>query len=312
MAKVSFGVHLPVMRFGKEEVSRDQIVSSARKAEELGFDAISVNDHILYRTDWLDSLTTLSSAAVETKKIRLGTSILNIVVRNPVICAKAFSSIDILSSGRLFAGIGPGSHKTDYDACGIAFEERWGRFSECLEILPSLLTGEKIDYSGTFYRLDKVAIKPVPLQKPRPPIYVGSWGSERVLKKVAEYADGWMASAYNTTPEAFKEKWELLLSCRRSVGKDVDSFQNSIVSMFGYISSEEKAKRLARDVLSPALGRSPEDLEKLLLFGTANQCTKKLIRFFDAGAKRIHFWPVADYIDQIEIFANEIIPEFSS
>jgi alkanesulfonate monooxygenase SsuD/methylene tetrahydromethanopterin reductase-like flavin-dependent oxidoreductase (luciferase family) len=310
--RITFGVHLPIMGLGRQEISRNKILSYARKAEDLGIDYVSVNDHIVYRTDWLDSLTTLASIAAATTKICLGTSILNIVARNPIVSAKALSSIDVLSSGRVFAGVGPGSHRADYDVCGIPFEQRWERFGESLEIL-SLLWSQKepIDYSGTFYKLDKVAVRPAPLQKPRPPILIGSWGSETVLKKVAKYGDGWMASAYNITPESFKERWKLLLAYRRALGKDVESFQNSLVTMFGYISSdEEKAKRALRDILSPALGRNPEELEATLLFGTVGQCVLKLRNFFDAGVQRVHFWPVMDHEDQLEIFAKEVIPEF--
>src|SRR5918911_2737004 len=143
-----FGVHLPVMGFdsssnnssrnGGEEKphSREQMLSIARKAESLRYDSLSVNDHIVFRTSWLDSLTTLSAVSAVTNRIKLGTSILNVVVRNPVICAKSLSAIDILSCGRLFAaGVGPGSHKGDYDVCGIPFEQRWSRFNEALEIL---------------------------------------------------------------------------------------------------------------------------------------------------------------------------------
>src|ERR687884_931899 len=142
-----FGVHLPVMGFDsssnnssrnggkKKPHSREQMLSIARKAESLGYDSLSVNDHIVFRTSWLDSLSTLSAVAAITNRIKLGTSILNIVVRSPVICAKSLAAIDILSSGRLFAaGVGPGSHKADYDVCGIPFEQRWGRFNEALEI----------------------------------------------------------------------------------------------------------------------------------------------------------------------------------
>ncbi len=91
-------------------------------------------------TSWLDAITTLSAVAAITSKIKVGTSILNIVVRNPVVCAKALTGIDILSSGRLFAGVGPGSYKGDYDVCGIAFEDRWKRFDESLQILKLLET----------------------------------------------------------------------------------------------------------------------------------------------------------------------------
>jgi alkanesulfonate monooxygenase SsuD/methylene tetrahydromethanopterin reductase-like flavin-dependent oxidoreductase (luciferase family) len=107
-----------------------------QERQNLGYDSLSVNDHIVFRTSWLDSISALSAVAAVTNRIKLGTSVLNIVVRSPVICAKSLSAIDILSSGRLFAaGVGPGSRKGDYDVCGIPFEERWSRFNEALEIL---------------------------------------------------------------------------------------------------------------------------------------------------------------------------------
>lgn len=308
---IKFGIHMPVMGLGGEEISRYNILSYAIRAEKLGFDSLSVNDHIVYRTSWLDSLTTLASVAAVTSRIRLGTSILNIVVRNPVISAKVLSTIDTMSSGRLFAGVGPGSHRGDYDACGIPFEQRWGRFGESLEILSLLWSQESTDYSGRFYKLDKVSLRPPPVQKPHPSILVGSWGSETVLKKVAKYGDGWMASAYNITPDTFKARWKLLLAYRRTLGKDVNSFQNSVVTMFGYISrDEEKAKRILREVLSPVLGKSPDELEGPLLFGNVSQCVSKLRKLFDAGVQSVHFWPVMDHEDQLEIFAKEVMPEF--
>src|SRR5207253_4769515 len=124
---VAFGLHLPIIRFnGEADHSRDQMLSFAKKAEHLDYDYLGVNDHIVTRnTSWLDALVTLSAVAAITNKIKVGTSILNIVARNPVVCVKALNGIDILSSGRLFAGVGPGSYKADYDVCGIAFEDRW-------------------------------------------------------------------------------------------------------------------------------------------------------------------------------------------
>jgi alkanesulfonate monooxygenase SsuD/methylene tetrahydromethanopterin reductase-like flavin-dependent oxidoreductase (luciferase family) len=100
--QTAFGIHLPVMSFDSnsdnrniEKVkekphSREQLLSIARKAESLGYDSLSINDHIVFRTSWLDSLTALSAVASVTTKIKLGTSVLNIVVRNPVICAKSY------------------------------------------------------------------------------------------------------------------------------------------------------------------------------------------------------------------------------
>lgn len=293
--------------------TNDRIISLAQHAEALGYDSLSVNDHIVFHTSWLDALTTLSAVASSTKRILIGTSILNIVVRNPVVCAKALAAIDILSSGRLFAGVGPGSHRGDYDACGMDFSERWPRFSEALQIFVMLLssnnTSKSIDYKGKYYTLRDIILLPKPVQKPHPPIYVGSWGSEVGLKRLAKYSNGWMASAYNITPTKFKEKWNFLLAYRKSLGKDKEEelFDNSVMSMFGYIDDDkDRVRKVVREILAPALRRPAEDLEQMLLFGSLDKCLRKIRNFVDAGVNRIHFWPVLNYEDQIRIFKNGI------
>jgi alkanesulfonate monooxygenase SsuD/methylene tetrahydromethanopterin reductase-like flavin-dependent oxidoreductase (luciferase family) len=315
---IGFGLHLPIIRFnGEADHSREQILSFAKKAEDLGYNYLDVNDHIVFRnTSWLDALTTLSAVAAITNKIKVGTSILNIIVRNPVVCAKALTGIDILSSGRLFAGVGPGSYKGDYDVCGIGFEDRWKRFDEALQILNLLWEQEnendEVDYNGQYYKFKNITVAPRPFQKPHPPILIGSWGSSDAgLRRVAKYGDGWMASAYNITPDIFKTKWKDLLSYRKDLDRDITRFDNYLVSMFGYIdNNKEKIQKVVKDVLSPVLGRPADDLENLLLFGSIDECIKKIKAFLEAGVNSIHFWPVNNYIEQIEIFSKEVICSF--
>jgi len=298
-------------------ISREQIISFARKAEELGYDSLSVNDHIVFRTDWLDAISSLSAIAAVTNKIKIGTSILNVVVRNPVICAKALSSIDIISEGRLFAGLGPGSSKGDYDACGVPFEDRWKRFSEALEVIHALWNekdepdSQSLDYEGKYYKLKGASIQPKPYQKPHPPIMIASWGSEQGLRRVAKYGDGWMASAYNITPAKFREKWMLLLNYRREMNRDVEQFENSLMTMFGYIDNDkEMVQSMVQKVLSPALGRPADELNNLLLFGSSDECIKKISLLYESGVRRIHFWPINNYLQQMEIFFKEIVKNF--
>jgi len=355
MKQLLFGLHLPVMEFSSDRSSisnnsgsnnkerngerekqqqsftREQILSIAKKAESLEYDSLSVNDHIVFRTSWLDALSTLSAVTAVTNKIKLGTSILNIVVRSPVICANSLAAIDILSSGRLFAaGVGPGSHKADYDVCGIPFEQRWSRFNEALEIFHILWnsgwqeerddddaksntpTLSYIDYAGKYYQLEKISGTPRPFQKPHPPIFMGTWGSsEAGLRRTAKYGDGWMASAYNITPDKFKEKWNVLLSYRKRFGKDSESFENCVMSMFGYIDNDkDKVHRMVKNILSPALGRPAEQLENQLLFGSIEECVQKINALHEAGANRIHFWPISDFEEQMETFRKEIISRY--
>lgn len=306
------------MGFNSNQPTKEQIISLAQYAETLGYDSLSINDHIVFHTSWLDAISTLSAVAASTTHILVGTSILNIVVRNPVVCAKALAAIDILSSGRLFAGVGPGSYRGDYEACGIDFNERWSRFSEALQMIVMMLTSSDNNnnngndmlfaYKGRYYTLKDALLTPKPVQKPHPPIYVGSWGSDVGLKRLAKYSNGWMASAYNITPAKFKEKWNFLLAYRKSLGKEEDElFDNSVVSMFGYIHDDkDKVHKVVREILAPALRRPAEDLEQMLLFGSIDECLEKVRNFVDAGVKRVHFWPVLDYEDQIRIFKNGI------
>jgi alkanesulfonate monooxygenase SsuD/methylene tetrahydromethanopterin reductase-like flavin-dependent oxidoreductase (luciferase family) len=305
------------MGFDGKGPTKEQIISLAQYAEALEYDSLSVNDHIVFHTSWLDSISTLSAVAASTTRILIGTSILNIVVRNPVVCTKALAAIDILSSGRLFAGVGPGSHREDYDACGIDFSERWPRFSEALEILVTLLSdddnspGVPFSYKGKYYTLKDVVLTPKPVQKPHPPVYVGSWGSDIGLKRLAKYSNGWMASAYNITPAKFKEKWNFLLAYRKSLGKEEEPFENSLMSMFGYIDDDkDKVRKVVKEILSPALRRPAEDLEQMLLFGSLDECLCKIRSFVDAGVKRIHFWPILDHKSQICIFKSGISADF--
>jgi alkanesulfonate monooxygenase SsuD/methylene tetrahydromethanopterin reductase-like flavin-dependent oxidoreductase (luciferase family) len=304
------------MGFNSNQPTKEQIISLAQYAETLGYDSLSINDHIVFHTSWLDAISTLSAVAASTTHILVGTSILNIVVRNPVVCAKALAAIDILSSGRLFAGVGPGSYRGDYEACGIEFNERWSRFSEALQMIVMMLTSSENNngndklfaYKGRYYTLNDALLTPKPVQKPHPPIYVGSWGSDVGLKRLAKYSNGWMASAYNITPAKFKEKWNFLLAYRKSLGKEEDElFDNSVVSMFGYIHDDkDKVHKVVREILAPALRRPAEDLEQMLLFGSIDECLRKVRNLVDAGVKRVHFWPVLDYEDQIRIFKNGI------
>lgn len=306
------------MGFNSNQPTKEQIISLAQYAETLGYDSLSINDHIVFHTSWLDAISTLSAVAASTTHILVGTSILNIVVRNPVVCAKALAAIDILSSGRLFAGVGPGSYRGDYEACGIDFNERWSRFSEALQMIVMMLTSSYNNnnngndmlfaYKGRYYTLKDALLTPKPVQKPHPPIYVGSWGSDVGLKRLAKYSNGWMASAYNITPAKFKEKWNFLLAYRKSLGKEEDElFDNSVVSMFGYIHDDkDKVHKVVREILAPALRRPAEDLEQMLLFGSIDECLRKVRNLVDAGVKRVHFWPVLDYEDQIRIFKNGI------
>jgi alkanesulfonate monooxygenase SsuD/methylene tetrahydromethanopterin reductase-like flavin-dependent oxidoreductase (luciferase family) len=138
---MELGAHLPLMEFGGEGQSLARIRGAAVAARECGFAAVSANDHFVFSTPWLDGPTALATVIEETAPLELATTVSLVALRGPVPLAKSLAAIDLLSGGRLVAGVGPGSSERDYAAVGIAFEDRWARFEEAVVLLRQLLPG---------------------------------------------------------------------------------------------------------------------------------------------------------------------------
>src|SRR6476469_3945589 len=196
------GVHLPLMQFGDDEISSKLLGEALDAARECGFAAVSANDHFGFSTPWLDGPTALASVIDRTGEMTLATTVALAVLRGPVLLAKTLAALDVLSGGRLIAAVGRGSSERDYDALGIDFDERWKRLDEAI-VSPRALLGRDPTPAGMrYYGMPAdLELAPGPSQEDGVPIWVGSWGSAAGLRRVARLGDGWLASAYNTTPE---------------------------------------------------------------------------------------------------------------
>src|SRR5215204_6802530 len=208
---MDLGIHLPLMQFGGERLSLGRLVQAVDAARDCGLAAVSANDHFVFSTPWLDGPTALASVIERTGDMTLATTVSLAVLRGPVPLAKTLAALDVLSDGRLVAALGPGSSKRDYDALGVSFEERWKRFDEALAVLRALPKGEPFPQDARYYLVPSdIELAPGPRQRGGVPLWVGSWGSQAGLARVARAGDGWLASAYNTTPERFAAARALL------------------------------------------------------------------------------------------------------
>jgi alkanesulfonate monooxygenase SsuD/methylene tetrahydromethanopterin reductase-like flavin-dependent oxidoreductase (luciferase family) len=204
---IDLGVHLPLLTWDESRSKPASLIEYVRTAKGLGFAAVSVNDHLQYRRPWLDGPTALASVVSATGEMTLATTIALAVVRGPFALAKSLGAIDLLSDGRLIVGLGPGSYRPDYEAEGLSWDERWPRFEEAIQAIRALWRPDGHPFGGTFYSTRGIRLEPAPVQAGGPPIWVGSWGSDAGLRRVARLGDGWIASAYNTSPEGFAESW---------------------------------------------------------------------------------------------------------
>src|SRR4051812_37299248 len=198
------------MQFGEEPLSLGRLATAVDAAREYGFAAISANDHFIFQTPWLDGPTALATMVERSGEMALATTVSLAALRGPVPLAKTFAALDLLSGGRLVAGVGPGSSARDYDALGISFEHRWERFEEAVIVLRALLRDEPVPERARHFALPDAPLAPPPQQAGGVPLWIGSWGSKAGLRRVARLGDGWLASAYNTTADQFASARELL------------------------------------------------------------------------------------------------------
>ena len=231
-----FGAHLPQIDFdgtGHDVAALGPYVDAAR---DLGYSAITANDHLVFQRPWLDGLMALASVLDRAGELTVATTVALPVVRGPVVLARTAAALNLLSGGRLVLGVAPGSSARDYAAVGVPFEERWSRFDAALSVLRTELEGESI------------------------PIWVGSWGSAAGLRRVARLGDGWLASAYNTTPERVAAGRTSLDAALLSAGRDPASLPLALATMWTYVTdnraeAEVQARRPRVDA-RPRPGRA--------------------------------------------------------
>ena len=241
--------------------------------------------------------------------MELATTVALVALRGPVPLAKALAALDVLSDGRVIAGVGPGSSQRDFDAVGVPYEERWQRFDEAVAILRSLLRGEPPPQTRQHYPLPDSQLAPAARRPGGIPLWIGSWGSKAGLRRVARLGDGWLASAYNTTPEGFGAAKQSLSEQLQAHGKDPDRFRNALATMWTWITEDARdADRVLREVLAPLLRRDPDALRDQLCIGPAEKCAELLSRYAQAGCERVHLWPLGDEPRQIELAATAVLP----
>jgi alkanesulfonate monooxygenase SsuD/methylene tetrahydromethanopterin reductase-like flavin-dependent oxidoreductase (luciferase family) len=290
---MKLGVHLPLMEFGDEGQSLARLARVVETARDCGFAAVSANDHFLFQTPWLDGPTALAAVLDRSGTMDLATTVSLVSLRGPVPLAKALAALDLLSEGRIVAGIGPGSSERDYEAVGVPYGERWQRFEESAATLRQLLR-------------DGSPLSPAPRREI--PVWIASWGSKAGLRRVARLGDGWFASAYNTTPDDFEVARESLSDELRARGKDPDLFPNALVTMWTWITEDARdADRALRDVLAPLLRRDPDALRDQLCIGPAERCAELLSSYAEAGCQRVHLWPLGDEPRQLELIAGTLL-----
>ena len=196
MAQYSF--RLPNADYLGFPATPQAIVETACKAEELGFDALFVNDHVIVddsprNEPWrnvFDPMMVLSYVAAMTSKIMLGTSVLIMPYRNPIVTAKMVATLDQMSGGRAIVGVGSGWNQAEYDALGVPYRQRGSRTTEYLQLWKKCWEPGRTTFHGRYFSFENMHVNPKPLQTPHPAIWAGG-SSLASLRRAARFAEVW-------------------------------------------------------------------------------------------------------------------------
>ncbi len=306
------------LRFGTRIVLYQQSFEPVKNyvlaAERLGYDSILVNDHLLpivgsLEKPMLECWTVMSALAGVTTNIRLGSLVLNNTFRYPQLVAKMASTLDVVSNGRLELGIGAGWFKQEHNMFGLPYKrhsERIEMLEEAIELIKSLWTEERTNFSGRFYHVTNAICLPKPLQKPYPPLLVGGY-SESILDLVAKHAD--RSNFLLVSSKKFAEKADMLKEKCKRIGRDYSKITKSFFGEAMVVRSEKEAakqikKRLRERKIS---ARQAMQYAQKSIIGTPERCIERIMEYSRAGAEE--FMLVFPDLDtkQIKIFADSVI-----
>lgn len=274
------GLFLP--QFG-EHATAENILYIATEAEKEGIDSVWVLDRLLWpikpQTPYgaspngslpveyqnvLDPLTTLTYVAGVTEQISLGTSVIDVFFQNPIVLSKRITTLDILSDGRVIAGLGIGWSKDEYEVSGIPYKDRGTRADEYLQILKKIWTDDVVEFKGQFYNIPASKIGPKPVQKPHPPILLGGF-SPKTFSRIVNYANGWIGVAGFGPLEQLEQAINGLKESARKADKDPSKISIYIGS---YPNVLESPSNQIRTPMTGTIEQIGSDIEQIKAMGT--------------------------------------------
>lgn len=320
-----FGFQQPNFTFGSTPREIYPILRRiAQEAERLGFDSFWLMDHLMQipmvappRDPILDCYTALPAIAADTKRIRLGGMMTCTSYRHPSLVAKMGASLDNISGGRFILGIGAGWSREEYRAYGYQFlpyEERVARLRDAVRLIKKMWTEEAATYEGEFYRVRGAICNPRPIQRPRPPVWIGGAGEKQTLRIVAEEAD---ACNLFGSAEAVAHKLKVLREHCDGVGRDFDEIRRTILNtvVIGKTGEEVETKVklfLPEKVRMGQVELTRDDLRKWMLVGTADQICQRLREYAGVGVQyAVVNFPDAHRLEPVQLFAEKVMPALS-
>jgi F420-dependent oxidoreductase-like protein len=309
-SRIEFGIQT-----AQEDTNWAELLAAWQAAERLGFDSAWAYDHLIpimgdRDGPALEGWTLLSALAAKTERLKIGLLVTGNTYRNPALLAKAVTTVDHISGGRVMLGIGAGWFEPEHTAYGFPFytaKERAARLGEALEVITRLWTTDHPSFDGAYYDLVDAPFAPNPVQQPHPPIVIGGQGKQWIMPLVGRYANEWNVPL-GITPAGMKERIAIANAACAQAGRRECHLEVSVFLVLANISRIPLAGPAFRLGARMLYGKH---IAASVLAGSPASIRAKIQSYVDAGATRIivNIQPPFDTA-LLERFATEIIPAF--
>ena len=278
------------------------------RAEALGYDSAWVQEQIVGAVPILEPVTVLTYAAALTRRLRLGTSVMLTVLRNPIQLAKSLTSLDQLSQGRLTVGLGIGNQRPEDAAFGIPLERRARRFVEGIEVMKALWTQPKATFAGEYWQLAGISQEPKPVQQPHPPLWFGA-REPAALRRAVRLGNGWMGAGSSSNAD-FKAQAASIRGFLDDAKRDPATFTISKRVYIAIDANKSRAEERLRTWFGIRYGRA-DMASRVAVWGGSSECVDRLAELLEAGAEHLLLNSTFDHMEHLDLFAQDIIPHLT-
>lgn len=273
-------------------------------------DSVWVGDHVSFAAPILDPIVQLSQVAALNTRITIGAGVFLLALRHPAPVAKAVSTLDILSRGRLIFGVGAGGEFAgEFALCGVPIEERGARIAEGVSVLRKLWSGETVSHEGRFFSFPEAQMAPAPFTKGGPPIWFGG-RSDAALRRTGHMGDGWIS--YVVTPEMYAQSLEKIADATAARTRKLRSFATGHLLFARLGKTREDALNFAAGALSKRYAMDfRKAADRYCALGTPAELAERIRAFHAAGVRHIIIDLLAtnaERHDHIAWFGEEVMP----
>ncbi len=277
--------------------------------DRYGYDSIWLSDRIVSDRFSLEPMIALSMVAAYSDRMKFGTSVLALPLRNPVVLAKQVATLDYLSQGRFFPAVGLGQEDPEeYEACGVPKGDRAQRTDEAITLMRRLWEEDKVTHEGKFFTCHDVSITPKPFFQPSPPVWIGG-RSPAAARRVGRVGDGWLVSS--ATPQEVSVGRDIVFDTAAQCNREIE--EDHVGVLMGYYISGGYEQAAAKAHQFVTRHRPDAHFTEFTAVGTTQQVGELIQQYIDAGASKFAVRPLCageESIEQLEIMGQEVLPAF--